>query len=170
VSSSIERPGRFGGYGGYGRRNRSARVRRGPFIIAGATAIVLTGLAGCGNATSSANASSGRAPAADAPQRNSLGEAQRWCGDEEWLVASAGLYVSAYGRTRHPIEPGRIDADLTSGGALWRGYRRLSGGKSTSANLTVRELREFLVTIADADAAGTDPVRYARHIVATCDS
>jgi hypothetical protein len=170
VSSSIERPGRFGGYGGYGRRNRSARVRRRPFIIAGATAIVLTGLAGCGNATSSANASSGRAPAADAPQRNSLGEAQRWCGDEEWLVASAGLYVSAYGRTRHPIEPGRIDADLTSGGALWRGYRRLSGGKSTSANLTVRELREFLVTIADADAAGTDPMRYARHIVATCDS
>jgi hypothetical protein len=169
VSSAIERAGRFGGFG---RGNPSARVRRGPFIIAGATAIVLIGLAGCGNGTSSASASSGRAPAADAPQRNALGETQRWCGDEEWLVAAAGLYVSVYGRTRHPIESGRIDADLTSGGALWRGYRRLSGGTSTSAELTVRELREFLVTIADADAdaAGTDPVRYARHIVATCES
>jgi hypothetical protein len=167
VSSAIERPGRFGGFD---RGSRSARVRRRPFIIVGATAIVLTGLAGCGNGTSPANASSGRALVADAPQRNALGETQRWCGDEEWLVASAGLYVSAYGKTRHPIDPERIDADLTSGGALWPGYQRLSGGKSTPANLTVRELREFLVTIADADAAGTDPVRYARHIVATCDS
>jgi hypothetical protein len=64
----------------------------------------------------------------------------------------------------------RIDADLTYGGALWPGYRRLSGGKPTSTSPTVRELRAFLVTIVDADAAGTDPVRYARHIVATCES
>ena len=167
MSSAIERPGRFGRFG---RGNPSTRIRRGPFIIAGATAIVLTGIAGCGNGTSSADASSGRAPAADAPRRNALGETQRWCGDEEWLVAAAGLYVSAYGGTHHPIEPGRIDADLASGGTLWPGYRRLSGGKSRSATLNVRELREFLVAIADADAAGTDPVRYARHIVATCES
>ena len=51
--SAIERPGRFDGFD---RGSRSARIRRRPFIIAGATAIVLTGLAGCGR--------SGSAPAA----------------------------------------------------------------------------------------------------------
>lgn len=162
MSSVSERSGRRG------PGDRSARLRRGSFLIVGAVALV-AGLAGCGDGPT-ADASSATAPAADAPQRTARGEAQRWCGDETWLLPAAGLYVSAYGTAHHPIEPGRIDADLASGGPLWTGYRRLSGGKPPSAGLTVRELREFLLTLADADAAGTDPMKYARHTVATCDS
>ena len=168
MSSANERSDQFDRFDRFGQRNRSARVRSGPFVLV--AAIALAGLAGCTSGTSSAHASSAHAPTADAPQRNAMGEAQRWCGDEEWLMPAAGLYVSAYGKARHPIEHRTIDADLASGGALRARYQRLAGRKPMPAHLGLSELREFLVALADADTAGIDPMRYARHIVATCES
>lgn len=162
MSSANERSDRSG------RMDRSARVRPGPVALV--AALALAGLAGCTSGTSSAHASSTRAPAADAPRRNVTGEGQRWCGDEEWLMPAAEMYVSAYGKARHPIEHRTIDDDLASGGALRAKYQRLAGRESIPSDLGLSELREFLVALADADADGIDPMRYAHHIIATCES
>jgi hypothetical protein len=88
----------------------------------------------------------------------------------EWLSPAAGLYESAYRHARRPITPETIDTDLASGGLLQAGYRRLAEKGSMPADVNAHDLRDFLVSIAAAEAAGTKPAKYARVLVATCES
>jgi hypothetical protein len=156
VSSDSERPGRF---------VRSACLELRPFIVLGLAAIVLTGLAGCTSGTSSANASS-----EDRSSKRTEGATQRWCSDLQWLSPAAGLYEAAYRHTPRPVTSRTIDADLASGGLLQVRYRRLAGRGSMPANVNAHDLRDFLVSLAAAEAAGTEPVKYAKVLIATCES
>jgi hypothetical protein len=115
--------------------------------------------------TSTANASAG-----DASKRDAAGLPQRWCPDHEWLVPAAELYTSVYKKASRPVTPETIDADLAAGGVLRAKERRTAGKKVIPANTDPHELREFLVSVAHAEASGIDPLKYARHIVATCES
>jgi hypothetical protein len=140
-----------------------------------AVTFVLAGLAGCGGGRAPADASPGEIPATDAPAAAGAGAAgagagtpQPWCADTEWLLPAAGMYVSAYRKKRRPITADTIDADLADGGRLWKAYRRLADKGTLPAD--TRELRKFLVSVAAAEEAGTDPRRYAHHIVAICES
>jgi hypothetical protein len=156
VSSDSERPGRF---------VRSLCLELRPFLALGLAAIVVAGLAGCASGTTSANAL-----AKDPSSKRTEGSPQHWCADTEWLSPAAGLYESAYRHARRPITPETIDTDLASGGLLQAGYRRLAGKGSMPADVNARDLRDFLVSIAAAEAAGTEPAKYARVLVATCES
>jgi hypothetical protein len=156
VSSDSERSGRL---------VRSVRSGPPPFIALGLAAIVLAGLAGCARGTSSASAS-----AKDPSVNRTEGAAPRWCSDLRWLVPVAGLYEAAYRHAPRPITPETIDDDLSSGGPLQVRYRRLAGKASMPATVNAHDLRDFLVSIAAAEAAGTEPVKYAKVLVATCES
>jgi hypothetical protein len=156
VSRDSERPGRFA---------RSVSFELRPFIALGLAAVVLAGLAGCASATSSADASS-RDPAV----KRTEGAASRWCSDLRWLTPVAGLYEAAYRHAPRPITPETIDADLAPGRPLQVGYRRLAGKGSMPATVKAEDLRDFLVSIAAAEATGTSPVKYAKVLVATCES
>jgi hypothetical protein len=146
----------------YGKRARWRRTA-GALLAAGPVVIVLVaGLTGCTSGTSPANASSDDAArVTPAPHR--------WCGDERWLSRAAGLYAAVYRRAPRPISARTIDRDL-AGGALRTGYRRLTGTGATPDTVELGELRDFLVALAGAEAAGADPVAYTRHLVAVCES
>ncbi|WP_329251288.1 hypothetical protein OG417_06760 [Actinoallomurus sp. NBC_01490] len=152
-----------------GRSSTARPLIRSLAVVAAFTA-VLAGLAGCGGgrAPAGAGASPGEVPAEDAPAAAVAGAAQPWCGDTEWLPPAAGMYVSAYRKKRRPITAATIDADLADGGRLWKAYRRLADEGILPAD--THEVREFLVSVAAAEKAGTDPEGYAHHIVATCES
>ncbi|GAA4515453.1 hypothetical protein GCM10023191_085280 [Actinoallomurus oryzae] len=150
-----------------GRSLTARSLIRSLAVVAAFTA-ALTGLAGCGGGRAPAGASPGEVPAEDAPAAAVAGAAQPWCGDTEWLPPAAGMYVSVYRKKRRPITAATIDADLADGGRLWKAYRRLADEGTLPAD--TREVREFLVSVAAAEKAGTDPEGYARHIVATCES
>lgn len=143
-------------------------------VAVAAFTAVLAGLTGCGSGRAPAGAAPGGIPAEDAPAAADagagagIGAAQPWCGDTEWLLPAAEMYVSVYRKKRRPITPAAIDADLADGGRLWKAYRRLADEGTLPAD--TREVREFLVSVAAAEDAGTDPEGYARHIVAACDS
>ncbi|GLY76851.1 hypothetical protein [Actinoallomurus iriomotensis] len=138
-------------------------------VAVAAFTAVLAGLTGCGGGRPSAGVSPGEVPAEDAPAAADAGAGapHRWCDDTEWLAPAAEMYVSVYRKKRRPITADTIDADLADQGRLWKAYRRLAD-RGVSAD--VHELREFLVSVAAAEDAGTDPGGYARHIVAVCDS
>jgi hypothetical protein len=135
-----------------------------PFIALGA-AIVLAGLAGCTSDTLPANGRAGEASRAKASVLP-----QRWCADQEWLSPAARLYESAYRNAPRPITPATIDAGLAAGGALQAMDRRTAGRDPVPVTTNTHDLREFLVSVAEAEAAGTDPLKYAKHIVAICES
>ncbi|MFB9835506.1 hypothetical protein [Actinoallomurus acaciae] len=137
-------------------------------VAVAAFTAVLAGLTGCGGGRAPAVASTSEIPAEDAPVAADAGAgaAQPWCGDTEWLLPAAAMYVSVYRKRRRPIGPATIDADLADGGRLWKAYR--AGAATLPAD--THRLREFLVSVAAAEDAGTDPEGYARHIVAGCDS
>jgi predicted small lipoprotein YifL len=133
-----------------------------------ALAAVLPGIAGCGG-ESPRGVPPAQAPAEDPPAAAAAreGAAQPWCEDTSWLLPAAGMYVSVYRRKHHPITASRIDKDLADDGPLGKAYRRLAGRTRPPG---IPELRGFLVSVADAEDAGTDPLAYAHHIVAVCDS
>ncbi|HEY0538296.1 MAG TPA: hypothetical protein VGD53_08000 [Actinoallomurus sp.] len=155
MSSGSERSGRF---------VRSVCFELRPFLALGLAAIVVAGLAGCASGTTAG------AVAKDPSSKKTEGSPQHWCADMDWLSPAAGLYESAYRHAPRPITPKAIDADLASGGLLEVGYRRLAGMGSMPANVNAHDLRDFLVSIAAAEAAGTDPAKYAKVLVATCES